>query len=85
MIAPHEADDQAEAAIVAYVQACIPDPTERTPENLRRILEMLQSKAAHGIRRFCGPTVAVEVAMRTLANVGGLLQRDTDNTGRPLQ
>jgi hypothetical protein len=61
MMTPHQAGAAAEAALVAYVTAC----GANEPDELRKVLEMMVSKGARGIEKYCGNQVAVDVLVRT--------------------
>lgn len=58
---PEETAAAAERAIVAYAQ----ELSLSTPEDARRALEMLISKAARGIEKECGVVAALSALCRT--------------------
>jgi len=61
MLTPKQADAAAEQAIADYAAALsLSSHTE-----VRQALEMLISKAARGIEKYCGAEVAVDVLTRT--------------------
>lgn len=61
MVTPDKASALAEAAITQYAQAC----NLSNPDEIRKALEMLISKAARGIEKYVSTEVAVEVLKRT--------------------
>lgn len=61
MVTSDKASVLAEAAIAQYAQAC----GLSNPEEIRKALEMLISKAARGIEKYAGTEVAVDVLKRT--------------------
>jgi hypothetical protein len=61
MVTPEKASNLAEAAIADYAKSC----GLATPDDIRKALEMLISKAARGIEKYSGTDVAVQVLMRT--------------------
>jgi hypothetical protein len=61
MVTSDKASALAEAAIAQYAQAC----GLSNPEEVRKALEMLISKAARGIEKYAGTDVAVDVLKRT--------------------
>jgi hypothetical protein len=60
-----QAADAAEDAIALYVKRC----GANSPDNLRKALEMLISKAARGIEKHAGHQVAMDVLVRTVERV----------------
>lgn len=71
MITPEQAAAAAEKAIAAYALDC----QAHTPEDVRKMLEMLISKAARGIEKECGLQAAVDVLVRTVSHVAHYPQR----------
>lgn len=65
MLTREEADPVAEKAVVDYAEAC----GVETPDDLRKALELLISKAALAIEKECSPNHAMMVLHRTLRNV----------------
>lgn len=61
MITAHEASAASEQALANYAEIC----GAETPDDLRKALEMMISKAARGIEKYSGNSIAVEVLVRT--------------------
>lgn len=61
MITPEMADKAAEKAIMSYSR----ELNLQTEEDLKHAFEMLISKAARGIEKYCGTDEAVKVVFRT--------------------
>lgn len=61
MITSKAAGIAAEAALVGYVSTC----GASSPDDLRKVLEMMISKAARGIEKYSGNQTAVDVLVRT--------------------
>ncbi len=61
MITAQEAGIAAEAALVGYVNAC----GATSSDDLRKVLEMMISKAARGIEKYSGNQTSVDVLVRT--------------------
>jgi len=65
MVTPKQADAAAERAIVDYAaELSLSSSTE-----IQQALEMLISKAARGIEKYCGAEAAVDVLNRTLGHL----------------
>lgn len=66
-----ECDKVAEDAIVTYCTDCDVD----TPDDIRKALELLGSKAARCIEKYCGKEEAINVLLRTICHLqGGIVQ-----------
>ncbi len=65
MISPARAAEEAEKAITRYAIEFGPE----TPEEVRKLMEMLISKAARGVEKYCGLEVAIQVLARTIENM----------------
>ena len=65
MMTPTQAGPLAEAAITQYVRQC----GAHSPDDLRKVLEMLISKAARGIEKHSCHQVAMDVLVRTIERV----------------
>ena len=65
MITASEADQAAELMLTAYCRAagC------STPEEVRKVCEMMISKAARAVEKYNGVAVTVEVLERTARNI----------------
>ena len=61
MITPEMAEKSAEKAIMSYSR----ELNIQTAEDLKHAFEMLISKAARGIEKYCGKDEAVKVVART--------------------
>ena len=61
MITPEVASEAAEKAIMSYSR----ELNLQTAEDLKHAFEMLISKAARGIEKYCGTDEAVKVVFRT--------------------
>ena len=61
MLTPEMADEAAEKAIMSYSR----ELNLQTAEDLKHAFEMLISKAACGIEKYCGTDEAVKVVART--------------------
>lgn len=64
-VTPQQAGEYAEAAILDYARQC----GAETPEEVMKALEMLISKAARGIEKYCGSEAAYIVTARTAFNI----------------
>ena len=67
MLTPEIADKAAEKAIMFYAR----ELNLQTPEDTKHALEMLISKAAKGIEKYCGQEASQMVLIRTLKNEMG--------------
>lgn len=65
MITPQEANRIADEVVAEYAMEC----EVATPADISNALEMLISKAARGIEKYCGTDAAVEVITRTMLHV----------------
>ena len=74
MITPEMADKAAEKAIVSYSR----ELNLQTTEDLKHAFEMLISKAARGIEKYCGTDEAVKVIARTAYHIGKDLEINVD-------
>lgn len=60
MVTSQDADNLAEQAIVDYVSKC----DVRSAEDIKNALEMLLSKSARGIEKYCGTEAAMDITIR---------------------
>lgn len=66
MITPEMASEAAEKAIMSYSR----ELNLQTAKDLKCAFEMLISKAARGIEKYCGKDEAVKVIARTAYHIG---------------
>lgn len=71
MITSQEANKLADETVAEYAMEC----GVQSAEDIRNALEMLISKAARGIEKYCGAEAAIEVTVRTSANIAKRPQR----------
>lgn len=65
MVTPEKAAQFAEATLVEFARLC----EVQTPDDLRNALEMLISKSARAVEKYCGPCDALTVLNRTTLNI----------------
>jgi hypothetical protein len=71
MLTSAECDQVAEDVIIAYCT----NSSVQTPDELRKALELLGSKAARAIEKYCGKEEAINVLRRTICHLqGGTVQ-----------
>lgn len=61
LVSPKEADVLAEKFIKEYTQST----GASSAEDLRKVMELMMSKAARAIEKYCGNDIAAEVTLRT--------------------
>jgi hypothetical protein len=71
MITPPEANQLADRIIADYSAQC----GVEAPEDIRKVLEMLISKAARGIEKYCDTPTATDVLIRTSLHIATNPQR----------
>lgn len=67
MLTRAECDQVAEDAIVSYCT----NISVQTPDELRKAMELLGSKAARAIEKYCGKDEAINVLRRTICHLQG--------------
>lgn len=65
LVTPQEADQAAERVLQEYAAAT----GAASPDDLRKVLELLISKSARAIEKYCGNQLAVQVLARTAYQV----------------
>lgn len=68
LITPSQADSLAEKTISEYCQSC----GVESPEDIRKVCEMLISKAARAIERYNGTESSIGVLNRTALYIAGV-------------
>lgn len=73
MVTSETAAFEAEELLAAYIVQC----EASTPDDLRKLLEMLISKAGRAVEKYCGNDVAADVLFRTVGNIQAVPAQQT--------